>query len=48
MNGGMIQGGWEYVWGSYALTLATLVVYGVSLTLRLRRARAATPPEVSP
>jgi heme exporter protein D len=44
---GMIQGGWEFVWGAYGLTFATLVVYALTLSLRLRRARAAQPPEVS-
>lgn len=36
---GMIQGGWEYVQASYAITIVTLVVYAVSLTLRLRAAQ---------
>ncbi|MES2641194.1 MAG: hypothetical protein V4850_17020 [Myxococcota bacterium] len=34
---GMIQGGWEYVWGAYGLTFAVLVIYAVSMQLRLRQ-----------
>lgn len=44
----MIQGGWEFVWGSYGLTAAVLVAYAVNLTLRLARARKASPTEVNP
>jgi hypothetical protein len=38
---GMIQGGWEYVQASYAITFLVLAVYAVSVSLRLGRARAA-------
>ena len=40
---GVIQGGWEFVWAAYGVTLAALVGYGVSLVLRYRseRGRAA-------
>ncbi len=36
---GMIQGGWEYVWGAYGLTAAVLVIYAVSLQLRLSKGK---------
>jgi hypothetical protein len=32
---GMIQGGWEYITGAYVLTAVVLVVYAVSMQLRL-------------
>ncbi|MFN7145215.1 MAG: hypothetical protein ACK4YP_15685 [Myxococcota bacterium] len=34
---GMIQGGWEYVVLAYGLTVTVLVVYGVSMELRLKK-----------
>jgi hypothetical protein len=48
MTTGMIQGGWEFVWGAYGLTFTVLSLYGATLVLRLRRARAARPPQVNP
>lgn len=36
---GMIQGGWEYVWGSYALTAVVLGGYAIALIRRLGAAR---------
>jgi len=43
MNQGVIVGGWEFVWSAYGVTLVALLIYGVSLVLRLRdeRNRAA-------
>lgn len=38
MNG-MIIGGWEYIWGSYALTAVVLGGYGYSLWSRLAAER---------
>lgn len=37
---GVIQGGWEFVIAAYAVSAAVLFVYGVSLVLRYRSARA--------
>lgn len=34
---GMIQGGWEYVVLAYGLTVTVLVVFGVSMELRLKK-----------
>lgn len=34
---GMIQGGWEYVQAAWGLTFLTLVIYAVSMELRLRK-----------
>jgi hypothetical protein len=34
---GMIQGGWEYVWSAYGLSATVLVLYAVSMQLRLRK-----------
>ena len=36
---GIVEGGWEFVWAAYALTGTALLVYGVSLIVRLRQAR---------
>lgn len=43
MTGGMIVGGWEYVYGAYAVTLSVLGIYTGSVIARLRaeRKRAA-------
>ena len=39
MNG-VIQGGWSYVIAAYALTATGLLVYGISLIVRLREGRS--------
>lgn len=36
MTGGIIIGGWEYVWAAYGITFGALGLYGISLALRLR------------
>lgn len=36
---GVLDGGWGYVWGAYGVTWAFLAAYGLSLMLRMRRAR---------
>jgi hypothetical protein len=43
MTGGVVIGGWEYVWAAYGLTFAAFVIYGVTLITKLReeQARAA-------
>ena len=38
MTGGVISGGWQFVWAAYGITAATFVVYGVTLFARLREA----------
>lgn len=47
MNGGVVVGGWEYVWAAYGITALTFIVYGVSLITKLReeRSRAASDGE---
>ena len=37
---GVIVGGWSYVWAAYAVTAIGLLVYGVSLYMRLRAERS--------
>jgi hypothetical protein len=32
----MLQGGWEFIWTSYALTWIVLGAYGISLWVRFR------------
>ena len=39
MTDGIVVGGWEFVWAAYGLTAAALLIYGVSLIVRLRQAR---------
>lgn len=34
MTGGMIQGGWGYVWAAYGISWVALALYGASLYLR--------------
>jgi len=36
MTGGIVVGGWEFVWAAYGLTFVALGAYGASLALRLR------------
>ncbi|HEY0838932.1 MAG TPA: hypothetical protein VGD74_01975 [Vulgatibacter sp.] len=36
MTGGIVVGGWEFVWAAYGLTFLALAGYGTSLALRLR------------
>jgi hypothetical protein len=40
MNGGVVVGGWEYVWAAYGITALAFIVYGVSLITKLREERA--------
>ena len=36
---GVIEGGWEFVWGAYGVTALALVCYTVSVFARLRAER---------
>lgn len=47
MTGGVVVGGWEYVWAAYGVTALAFIVYGVTLITKLReeRARAAAGGE---
>ncbi len=36
---GIIEGGWEFVWGAYGASAAILIGYAVSLHLRYRDER---------
>lgn len=45
VGSGMITGGWEYVWASYALTVVTLGLYGLSLYVRRPSSGAQLPKE---
>ena len=36
---GIIEGGWEYVWGAYAVSAAILMGYAVSIYRRYRDER---------
>jgi heme exporter protein CcmD len=40
---GVIEGGWEFVWGAYGVTASVLVLYALSIHSRYRaeRRRAA-------
>ncbi len=37
MTGGVISGGWEYVWLAYGLTAVAFIGYGAMLIMQLRR-----------
>jgi heme exporter protein D len=39
MTGGIVVGGWEFVWAAYGLTAAAFLIYGISLVMRLREAK---------
>jgi hypothetical protein len=39
MTGGVIVGGWQYVWMAYGLTGLVFLIYGVTLFTRLREER---------
>lgn len=36
MTGGVVTGGWEFVWAAYGLTFAALALYGGTVVARLR------------
>lgn len=40
MNGGVVVGGWEYVWMAYSLTGAAFLIYGGMLIAKLREERS--------
>ena len=42
VGSGRIQGGWGYVWACYGLTLATLLLYTLSLWVRRPRTPQAS------
>ena len=39
MSGGVITGGWGFVWAAYTLTTVAFLIYGISLIARLRHER---------
>ena len=39
MTGGVVQGGWEFVWAAYALTFTAFLIYGAVLIAQLRAER---------
>ena len=53
MNMGVIEGGWEFVWGAYGTTALVLLCYTLSVYVRYRAERkraereALTAGEVS-
>lgn len=36
MTGGIVIGGWEYVWAAYGITFSVLGGYAISLVVRVR------------
>jgi hypothetical protein len=40
MSGGIVTGGWGFVWAAYTLTAAALFLYGVTLITRLREEKS--------
>lgn len=47
MPEGVIAGGWEYVIAAYAISLVTMIVYGISLRRRSRRSADEDGPHGS-
>ena len=45
MSGGVVTGGWSFVWAAYVLTAAALFLYGVTLITRLREERSRVAKE---
>ena len=39
MPHGVIEGGWEFVWGAYGITALTLLSYALSVHVRFRTER---------
>lgn len=48
MTGGVVVGGWEFVWAAYGITALAFTVYGVVLMTRLRAERTRAPKEETP
>ena len=40
MSGGIVTGGWGFVWAAYGVTAAALFLYGVTLITRLREEKS--------
>jgi len=40
MTGGVVTGGWGFVWAAYTVTAAMLFLYGVTLITRLREEKS--------
>ena len=40
MTGGVVVGGWQYVWMAYGLTFSAFLIYGVTLITRIREERS--------
>lgn len=36
MTGGVVVGGWEFVWAAYGLSMAVFLGYGLMLITKLR------------
>ena len=45
MSGGIVTGGWGFVWAAYVLTAAALFLYGVTLITRLREEKSRVAKE---
>ena len=39
MTGGVVIGGWEFVWAAYGLTTAAFLIYGIAVISKLREAK---------
>ena len=48
MTGGIVVGGWEYVWMAYGLTFSAFLIYGVTLITKLREERARAQRDGNP
>jgi heme exporter protein CcmD len=48
MEHGVIEGGWEFVWGAYGITALMLLSYALSVHLRFRAERARAKRQDAP
>ncbi len=39
MSGGVISGGWQFVWAAYGVTASLFTLYAISLAVRLREGK---------
>lgn len=40
MTGGIVTGGWGFVWAAYGITLAAFIIYSISIFVRYRQEQA--------
>jgi len=46
MTGGVVTGGWGFVWAAYGLSFTIYAIYTISVIVRWRRERARAEREM--